>query len=178
MFDFAIGAFLLAFLGFLCLVTAGAPMVRAAERQHGLKAAQDEAKKLRGERAAERNGVGELLGRRDEAAAKLAAMRVELRKIEEDIGRLPKQSFELTFEFGTDAGQAAFDFLISRHPNSLDSTTLSAPERNLWKLPRVARAWNRNQAAALAVVEKRFRQADGFSVRVAERIDHTSAAGA
>ena len=32
MFDFAVVAFILTFLGFLCLVIAGAPMIGAAER--------------------------------------------------------------------------------------------------------------------------------------------------
>jgi hypothetical protein len=171
MFDFAVGALLLTFLGFMCLIIAGAPMIRAAERQHGLKAAHDEVKRLRGERATERSAASEVAGKRDDAASKLAVMTAELRKLEEEIARLPKQIFELTFELGApDPGMQSFEFVVSRNPTSADSSGLPGPERALWKAPRIVRAWSRNQAAAIAAVEKRFRQADGFTVRAAERL--------
>jgi hypothetical protein len=174
MFDFAVGAFLLTFLGFVTLILAAAPMIRAAERQYGLKAAQDEVKRLRSERATERSAIDDVAGQVSTAAAKLADMRVELREIEEEILRLPRQVFELTFELGApDPGTQPFDFLVSRYPTSLDATGLSGPERDLWKRPRVVRLWGRNQPAAIIAVEKRFRQGDGFTVRVAERLGAT-----
>ena len=177
MFDFAVVAFILTFLGFLSLVIAAAPMIGAAERQHGLKAAQDEVKRLRSERASGRNAADEVIQQRDAAASKLSAMKAELKSLRDEIGRLPKQSYELTFELGTpDPGMQAFLFVISRNMSNQETSSLSAPERALWKFPRAARVWARNQATALAATEKRFRQPDGFTVRLAEQVRAARAA--
>ncbi len=177
MFDFAVVAFILTFLGFLCLVIAGAPMVGAAERQHGLKAAQDDVKRLRSERASGRGAAEEVVQHRDAAAANLSVMKAELKSLRDEMARLPKQSYELTFELGTpDPGMQAFLFVVSRNMSNQETSSLSAPERTLWKFPRATRVWARNQATAQAAAEKRFRQPDGFTVRVAEQIRTARAA--
>jgi hypothetical protein len=170
MFDIAVGAFALFFATFALLLILGTPMIRSTERRCALNAGHDELKRLRGERATARGTASDVLARRDDASAKLAKMRSELHAIEDEIKRLPDQVFELTFELGApQPGMQSFDFIVSRHANNLASSSVSTPERNLWRTPRVVRVLSRNQAQASAALEKRFRPADGFSTRLAER---------
>jgi hypothetical protein len=172
MFSVSVVVFVAGLIGVVCLLAAGGPMTRAAERQYGLAAARDHVKKLRGERGARNSQLVELEGRKQELTVSLHGMQDELKQLAAKVARLPKQTLELTFELGApDAGLQSFEFMLSRNPGYLDAERVIGPERQLWQHPRVLRVWSRNLTNAMAMADKRYPVQNGYIVRAALRVD-------
>jgi hypothetical protein len=172
MFAISVVVFVTGVIGLVCLLVAGGPMARAAERQYGLAEARDSVKKLRGERGALNAQLVGLEGGKQELTASLQSMRDELKQLSGKIARLPKQTYELTFELGApDAGLQPFEFMLSRNPGYLDVERVIGPERQLWQHPRVLRVWSRNLNNAVTTADKRYPVQNGFVVRAALRVD-------
>ena len=181
MFALSVVLFVTGLIGLICLLVIGNPMVRASERQFGLAAGRDTVKKLRGDRGALHTQLAELESQKQELAKSLEAMQAELKELNDKIGRLPKQTHDLTFELGVpDGGMQPFDFVLSRHAGYLDVEKVVGPERQLWKRPRVLRVWSRSLASAVTTAEKRYPDQNGFTIRAAVRVDaagHPAAQG-
>jgi hypothetical protein len=172
MFAISVAIFVTGLIGTVFLLVAGGPMARASERQYGLALARDSVKKLRGERGALNAQLVELEGRKQELTASLQSMQDELKQLAGKIARLPKQTYELTFELGApDAGLQPFEFMLSRNPGYLDVERVVGPERQLWQHPRVLRVWSRNLNNGMAMADKRYSIQNGFTVRAALRVD-------
>jgi hypothetical protein len=172
MFAISVVVFVTGLIGVVCLMVAGGPMARASERQYGLAAARDNVKKLRSERGALNAQLVELEGRKQEASVSLQSMQDELKQLTGKIARLPKQTYELTFELGApDAGLQPFEFMLSRNPGSLEVDKVIGPERQLWQHPRVLRVWSRTLNNAVTTADKRYPVQNGFVVRAALRVD-------
>jgi TolA-binding protein len=171
MFAISVVVFVTGLIGLSCLLAIGSPMMRASERQYGLAASRDALKKLRADRGSLHSQLAELESQKQELVQSIDSMRAELKEATDKIGKMPKQTHELTFELGVpDGGMQPFDFVLSRHAAYLDIEKISGPERQLWKQPRVLRVWSRSQANAVTTAEKRYPVQNCFIVRTAERV--------
>jgi hypothetical protein len=175
MFALSVVLFLTGLIGLICLLVIGGPMARAAERQFGLAANRDAIKALRAERGGMNAQSAVLEERTRELTATHQAMRGELKELDEKIGRMPKQTHELTFELGEpDSSMLPFDFVLSRQAGFLDAAKAAGPEQQLWKQPRMLRVWSRNQTNAATAAEKRYGTKNGFVIRAAMRVESVS----
>jgi hypothetical protein len=164
--------FILSLIGFVaCLAFRGA-LIRAAEDRHGLSSARASITEARKIRMTEHSLSIELDGKIKEQRRKLAEIEGNVKKAQQQVAILPKQVFEIVFELGAaDPGMQAYEFIVARNRRAARAGDGQGAEAELWARPRILRAWSRNQTGALALAQSRFPSMDGFTLRVAERLD-------
>jgi hypothetical protein len=172
MFALSVVVFVTGLVGLVCLIAIGSPMVRASERQFGLQESRDALKKLRGERGELHVAQSDLAQQKRVFEEELAKMTAEQKQMSSLIGKMPQRVYDLTFELGSpEGGMQAFDFVLSRQPNSLDLEKVTGPERQLWQRQRTLRVWSRSLANAQTTAEKRYPEQNGFIIRNAVRVE-------
>lgn len=158
------------FLTIGCLSVRGA-MIRAFEEKHGLTDLANTIKDTRAARNAMRSSLQTIEMEVYQDSEKLETVEKELNRIDQQIGQLPKQIYEMIFIIGHPApGLTAYDFIVTRSRRTVAPGTVVGIEWEIWTKPRLLQVFARNQNNALTVAQNRFVEGDGFSVRIAERI--------
>jgi hypothetical protein len=171
MFLILIGILVFVTVGFIVCLALRAPLIRSFEERHGLSGARKMVEEARADRVAEKARGHELDDRKQALKTSLDAANKELAITDEQLKRTPQSTYVLVFELGTpEAGMQPFEFILTRTRRASDSSESKAPDRELWAKPRLLRTWARNQQGGFALAQTRFTLADGFILRVAERV--------
>ena len=172
MFTILVVILILSLLGLIgCLALRG-PLIRAVEERHGLSSARDSIGEARQQRLAEHSLSSDFEDKLKAQCKALAEIETNLKKTQQQVALLPKQSFDVVFELGTpEPGTQPYEFVVARHRNSPPGEAPVGAEAELWARPRILRAWSRNQLGAQGLAQGRFPSSEGFMLRVAERLD-------
>ena len=172
MFTILVVILVLSLLGLIGCLTLRGPLIRAVEERHGLSSARDSIGAARQQRLAEHSRSSDFEGKVAAQRKALAEIDANLKKAQQQVALLPKQSFEVVFELGTpEPGAQVYEFVVARHRSAAHTDGPVGAEAALWARPRILRASSRNQIGAQGLAQGRFPSSEGFVLRVAERLD-------